>query len=295
MTYEKLLIDLCKKNESLIVLTAENRAHIRNFPSEMPERFLDVGIAEMTLCGVSAGLALRGRKPIAHALASFLVSRAYEFIKIDIAYPKLPVKLVGYVPGLLSLANGPTHQAIDDIGLMCSLPNMNVFVPSDLEDLLICLPEIINSSEPFYIRYVDIPKIIEHNSKFEIGKAEIFGTGEKIVFISMGILLKEALNALAMLENKGIDSTVINLRTIKPIDEQLIIEVSRKADLVVTIEDHLLESGIYSIVSKLLQKAGIATKVIPIGLNTYFKPALNINEIIEFEGLSAQSIINKIL
>jgi transketolase len=139
MNYEECLKKVVVNDERYVVLTAENRAPIRNLPPILGSRFIDTGITEQALVGAAAGLALRGRIPIAHALATFLTMRAFEFIRTDVGLPGLPVKLVGYVPGLLSEANGPTHQALEDVALMRGIPKMQVFCPADLDDMVACL------------------------------------------------------------------------------------------------------------------------------------------------------------
>ena len=138
-SYEDALYRLAEEDDRLIVMTAENRAAIRALPERLGARFIDVGIAEQTLVGMAAGLAVRGRIPVIHALAAFLTLRAFEFIRTDVGIPGLPVKLVGSFPGFVSEANGPTHQAIEDVALMRGIPNMKVFCPADLDDLLIGL------------------------------------------------------------------------------------------------------------------------------------------------------------
>src|SRR5258707_8179238 len=126
MGYEELLLQTAQDDERIIVMTAENRALVRNMPKNLGNRFIDTGITEQTMIGMAAGLALRGRIPVTHALAAFLVMRAFEFIRTDVGIAGLPVKLVGAVPGLLSEANGPTHQAIEDIALMRTIPGMQI-------------------------------------------------------------------------------------------------------------------------------------------------------------------------
>src|ERR1035437_1688131 len=177
MNYEELLSNLMQKDDRYTILTAENRSAMRNISKTIPDRFIDTGIAEMTMIGMAAGLALRGRIPIVHALATFLTLRAFEFIRTDIGIANLPVKLVGAVSGFLSEGNGPTHQAIEDISLMRGIPTMNVFCPADEEDMLLGLEKIFPYDSPFYIRYNNLKPIIKH-SPFEIGKAEILSNGE---------------------------------------------------------------------------------------------------------------------
>src|ERR1700742_1757694 len=154
-TYEEFLKERARRDEALVVMTAENRAVIRNLPAALGPRFIDVGICEQTMIGAAAGLALRGRTPVAHALATFLTMRAFEFIRTDVGIPGLPVTLVGGVPGILSEANGPTHQALEDIALMRGIPGMRVFCPADRDDLVAGLEVIVNDPAPWYIRHCD--------------------------------------------------------------------------------------------------------------------------------------------
>src|ERR1700748_1338345 len=142
MTYEELLIATALADERIGVMTAENRALVRKAPAALGARFIDTGITEQTMVGMAAGLALRGRIPVIHALAPFLTMRAFEFVRTDVGIANLPVKLSGFIPGFLSDGNGPTHQAIEDISLMRGIPNMTVFAPADEDDLVKMLPTI---------------------------------------------------------------------------------------------------------------------------------------------------------
>jgi len=294
-TYEQLIYEMCQQDPSLVVMTAENRAAIRNIPEKLNERFIDVGISEMTLAGAAAGLALRGKKPIIHALAMFLTARAFEFIRTDIGYPKLPVKLVGYIPGILSTANGATHQAIDDVGLMSGIPGMNVFAPSDIEDLLICLPKIIESDEPYYIRYSDIPKIVNHNKEFDIGKAELIKDGINATILTYGPMLKQGVLAAKKLDELGLSIRLYNMRTIKPLNTEIILKAAVETQLIVTLEDHFESTGLYSIVCNLLNRHRIFCPVLPIGFkDKYFKPAYSTDDIVFHEGLAGNLVANKI-
>jgi transketolase len=295
MTYENQLQNIIENNQSFVVLTAENRAAIRNLPIRIGKRFLDVGIAEQTLIGMSAGLALRGRIPIVHSLASFLTMRAFEFVRTDIGILNLPVKLVGGVPGFLSEANGPTHQAIEDISLMRGIPGMNIFCPADEEDLMLGLPKVLNSSSPFYIRYNDRKPAVLHDSNFEIGKAEIISKGHDVTILTYGFLFEQSLIAKKILEKNGFSAGLINLRTLKPVDTKEIIRALQSSDLIVTVEDHFLTGGLYSIISEIITKDKIKAVLLPIALqNKWFKPAL-INDILEYEKFTGTHIALKII
>src|SRR5665213_3168052 len=152
MCYEELLTEIALSDDRFIVMTAENRALVRNLPAKLGKRFIDTGITEQTMIGAAAGLALRGRIPVVHALATFLSMRAFEFIRTDVGIPNLPVKLSSFIPGFLSDGNGPTHQALEDISLMRGIPNMTVFAPADENDLVEMLPQIWAHPSPSYVR-----------------------------------------------------------------------------------------------------------------------------------------------
>src|SRR5499433_3849988 len=166
MTYEERLLEIAEGNPDVVVMTAENRAAIRNLPPRLGPRFIDVGIAEQTLVGSAAGLALRGRVPVAHALAAFLTMRAFEFIRTDVGIAQLPVKLVGAVAGFLSEANGPTHQALEDVSLMRGIPGMNVCCPADEDEMVDALGTIVEDGAPWYMRYNAHKPIFRHRTPF---------------------------------------------------------------------------------------------------------------------------------
>jgi len=295
MTYEETLKELSQTSDKLIVMTAENRAAIRNLPPHLGKRFIDVGICEQTMIGMAAGLALRGRYPITHALATFLVFRAYEFIRDDVAIPNLPVKMVGGVPGFLSDANGPTHQAVEDVALMRTLPNMMVFCPSDAEELAHGIKVLAEYPAPCYIRHNPHPAPIVHTAPFEIGKAETLSDGNDVAILVYGFLLREAVKAKAILEAQGKSVRLVNIRMPKPIDESAILNAVKECRLVVTLEDHFLTGGLYSIVAELLLKHRLTGNVLPIALEQrWFKPAL-LDRVLEYEGFTGKQIADKIL
>lgn len=289
-TYEQLLLGIAEKNENLVVMTAENRAAIRNLPAPLGKRFIDVGIAEQTMIGAAAGLALRGRIPVTHALATFLTLRAFEFIRTDVGIPNLPVKLVGAVPGFLSDGNGPTHQAIEDVSLMRGIPNMKVFCPADEAELLAGMPAIIDSPSPFYVRYCGLKPAVEHTEPFAIGKAEVLSHGKDVAILTYGFLLREAVIAKKLLEDRGLSVRLVNLRTVKPIDEKAVLESIAQTRLTVTLEDHFLTGGLFSIVAELCLTQGVTGKVLPFALKErWFTPGL-LQGVLEHEGFTGAQI-----
>lgn len=294
MNYEEKIIELALKNNNILVLTAENRASIRSIPNIILKQFIDTGINEQSLIGIASGLALRGRKIILHGIAAFITMRAFEFIRTDIGYPCLDVKIVGSFPGFLSTANGPTHQAIEDISLMRSIPNVNIFCPADEDDLIKGLPTIINYNRPFYVRYNDLPSEVEH-SEFALGRAEVFGDGRDIAILTYGTLFNESLKAVKILEMNGIKVRLINLRSLKPVDEHEIIKTIKLCKVLVTIEDHFEVGGLKSIVAEIAIKEKLKVDLLPISLqNRFFKPA-KLDDVLKYEGFSSSQLANKIL
>ena len=294
MSYEELLTDIALNDERFIIMTAENRALIRNLPSLLGQRFIDTGITEQTMIGAAAGLALRGRIPVVHALASFLTMRAFEFIRTDIGIPALPVKLSGFIPGFLSDANGPTHQAIEDIALMRGIPNMEVLAPADEDDLLQMLPLVWQSVQPAYIRINNRKGIYKHEP-FVPGKAEIVSEGSDITLLTYGLLFEQCMIAAKILSEEGRSVGVINMRSLKPVDEDAIVTVAANSRLLVTIEDHLLTGGLYSIVAETLLKHRMTADVVPFALrDRWFKPVL-LPDVLYCEGFTGKQIAESLL
>lgn len=275
MNYEAALQEIVLADERYLVLTAENRAAIRQLPGVLNGRFLDTGITEQTMIGMAAGLALRGRVPICHALAAFLTMRAFEFIRTDVGIGQLPVKLVGGVPGFLSDANGPTHQALEDVTLMRGIPGMQIFCPADEADLVIGLRAMLETPHPVYIRHTGVTAVVNHRPDFQIGQAETILHGHDLTLLTYGLLFREAYNAASLLTAQGLSVRLLNLRVLQPIDEQAILLAARETCLLVTIEDHFLTGGLASIVSELLVRHQISIPFLPLALeNRWFQPAL---------------------
>lgn len=293
-TYEELLKEIALKNERIVVMTAENRALIRNLPTVLGNRFIDTGITEQCMIGAAAGLALRGRKPIVHALASFLTMRAFEFIRTDVGISGLPVKFTSFVPGFLSDGNGPTHQAIEDISLMRGIPAMQIFAPADNDDMLLMLPQIWDNESPAYMRANTRAAVYKH-VPFELGKAEVVSVGKDVTILVYGMLFEQALVAKELLEKSGLQVGLANMRSLVPVDEAFILETAKRGSLMVTLEDHFITGGLYSIMAEVLLKNQVTARVLPIALeNRWFKPGL-LSEVLEFEGFTANKIADRIL
>lgn len=294
MNYQELIKQTALADERFVVMTAENRAVIRDLPPVLGNRFIDVGITEQNMIGMAAGLALRGRIPVCHALATFLIYRAFEFVRTDVGIAHLPVKLSSWIAGFLSDGNGPTHQAVEDVSLMRGIPGMTVFCPADEQDMLLMLPEIWASPHPAYVRLITRPVTYQH-APFRTGKAEIISEGEDVTILTYGLLFEQSLIAREILENKGIKTGLINLRSLKPIDEEAILNVAANCGLLVTVEDHFLTGGLYSIIAEIFLKNKTTADVLPFALNEkWFKPAL-LPDVLKYEGFTGEQIANGII
>jgi len=295
MNYEDKLRQLTENNPDIVVLTAENRGPMRSLATTLGDRFVDFGIAEQTMVGAAAGLALRGRIPVVHAFSTFLTMRAFEFIRTDVGIAGLPVKLFGAMSGFLSEANGPTHQALEDLAIMSVVPGMSIVCPADVDELTAALPVIIESPGPVYVRYFSGPPVVAHRDGFEFGKAEVVREGSGITLLSFGFMLGEAVKACDCLEENGISSRLINLRSLKPLDETLILRSAAETQLLVTIEDHFITGGLYSMVCEMLVRRRMPCPVLPMALeNRWFKPAL-LEEAVKLEGFSGDRLAERIL
>jgi transketolase len=293
MTYEQLLIQTALEDERFVVMTAENRALVRNAPAALGVRFIDTGITEQTMIGMAAGLALRGRIPVVHALAPFLTMRAYEFIRTDLGIARLPVKLSGYIPGFLSDGNGPTHQSIEDVSIMRGIPGMEVYCPADEDDLVGMLPAIWSSPAPAYVR-INHKKGNYSHTPYVPGKAEVVARGTDVTLLVYGFLFGNALQAKAILEREGFSVGLINMRSLKPVDDEAIVGAALESGRLVTIEDHLQTGGLYSVVAEVLLRWRMTADVLSLSLGErWFKPGL-LDQVLETEGFTPEKMAAKI-
>jgi transketolase len=246
------------------------------------------------MVGAAAGLALRGRRPVVHALATFLTMRAFEFIRTDVGIADLPVMLVGAVPGFLSEANGPTHQAIEDVSLMRGIPHMQIFSPADLQDMLLCLPALFASRRPCYVRYVSTPPAVNHRRDFTPGVAEVVTEGKDLTVLVHGFLLREVMRALPLLSARGLSTRVVNMRMLQPVDEAEIVRAAVETRRIVTVEDHFLTGGLATITAEVLQRRQVRAQLVPIALEQrWFTPGL-LDDVLLADGFTGEQIAERI-
>jgi len=252
--YGEALKELGKLNKNIVVLDADLSKSTKTivFKEEFPERFFDVGISEQNLMGIAAGLSTCGKIPFASTFAMFATGRAYEIIRNSICYPKLNVKIAATHAGLTVGEDGATHQAIEDLSLMRSIPNMVVLNPADGVEARQCIFKAAEHKGPVYIRLgrSKVPTIFDDSYKFEIGKGVELKKGKDVTIIATGIMVEKALKAGEMLEKEGISTRIIDISTIKPIDKDIIIKAAKETKKIITAEEHSIIGGLGSAVAK---------------------------------------------
>lgn len=296
-SYGEALAKLGKENDKIVVLDADLSKTTKTeiFARQFPDRFFDVGIAEQNLMGVSAGMAVSGFIPYASSFAVFAAGRGYDQIRNSIAYPNLNVKICASHSGVTAGEDGATHQMIEDLSMMRTLPNMTVLCTSDDIQTKWAVKEISKINGPVYLRLCRLatPVIYDENTKFEIGKGYQFGEGTDATVIATGVVVAEALKAQEELKKQGIDIRVIDMHTIKPLDKDIIIKAAKETKKIITIEDHNIIGGLGSSVCEVLSEE-YPTKVIRMGIKDTFGTSGKGTELMKHFNITAEDIIKKV-
>ena len=254
--YGEALKKLAANNPNVVVLDADLSGSTKTseFKKAAPERFFNVGIAEQNLIGTAAGLAIAGKIAFASSFAMFAAGRAFEIIRNTVAYPKLNVKIAATHAGLTVGEDGASHQAIEDISLMRSIPNMTVINPCDSIEAEQAVLRAVEMVGPVYIRLgrMAVEDVYDGDYKFEIGKGNLLRNGTDVTIIATGLMVQESLKAAEQLKAQGIEAKVINIHTIKPIDQDIIINAARETKAIVTAEEHSVIGGLGSAVLEVL-------------------------------------------
>ncbi|MCL2485718.1 MAG: transketolase family protein [Endomicrobia bacterium] len=254
--FGEALVELGKRDPKIFVLGADTASSvaINGFQEKFPDRFINVGIAETNLIGMAAGLAVAGFIPFAATYGVFASGRPWEQIRTTVCYSNLNVKIGGSHSGLMVGPDGATHQALEEIAIMRCLPEMKVIVPCDLVETRKATMASAYINGPVYIRYgrEHIPIITKEEDVFEIGKANILRDGKDVAIMACGTMVYEALSAAEILDKKGIKARVINIHTVKPIDEKAIIDAAKECGAIVTAEEHQIFAGFGSAVAEVV-------------------------------------------
>ncbi|MBA7467216.1 Apulose-4-phosphate transketolase subunit B [subsurface metagenome] len=257
-TYGKTLVELGRENSDIVVLDADlSRSTMTHFfASELPERFFDCGIAEQNMVSIAAGLAASGKIPFASTFAVFVPGRCFDQIRMSIAQPGLNVKLVATHGGISVGEDGTSHQSIEDLALISSLPGFTVVVPADAIETAQAVKVAASSYGPFYIRLCrpKMPLVYNDDYRFKLGKAVTMKRGEEVTIIAIGTMVVAALEAADNLKREGIDCCVLNMPTLKPLDEAIIIKAATDTGAIVTAEEHLEHGGLGSSVAQVVAR-----------------------------------------
>ncbi len=296
-SYGEALVELGKQNPNVVVLDADLAGATKTelFAKQFPDRFLDIGIAEQDLIATSAGLATCGKIPFASTFAVFATGRAYDQIRNSICYPELNVKIVATHAGITVGEDGATHQMLEDLSLMRTLPNMTVMCTSDDTETKWAIQEIANMQGPVYLRLARMatPILYEKGEEFTIGKAKQIGTGKDGTVFATGVMVAEAVKAQKLLKEEGIDIRVVDVHTIKPIDEETIITCAKETKKLISIEDHNIIGGLGSAIAEVLTEK-YPTKLIRMGVPDTFGKSGTAEKLMQYFHLTAEDIVKKI-
>jgi len=295
--YGAALKALGAAHDDIIVMDADLAAATKTavFKKEFPDRFFNAGIAEGNMMGVAAGLAATGKTVFASSFAMFAVGRAFEQIRNSIAYPHLNVKIAATHGGLSVGEDGATHQCNEDFALMRSLPNMTIICPADAVEAEAAVKAAYEHDGPVYLRFgrLAIPVFNDESYEFTWGKSVTLREGKDATIIANGLMVYEALQAADALKEEGINVRVINMHTVKPIDEEAVLKAAEETPFILTAEEHSIIGGLGEAICSFLSEKK-PTKVIRVGVNDEFGQSGPAAEVLKLYGLSAENIIKKI-
>ncbi len=296
--YGEVLLSLAKKNKDIIVVSADlaDSLRLKEFSKQLPKQFIEVGVAEQNMMGISAGLALSGKIPFASSFAVFSPGRNWDQLRVSVCYSNANVKIIGSHAGLSVGQDGATHQALEDIAITRCLPNLKIIAPADYIEAKKATKAIIKEKGPIYLRLTRpaTPILTTNKTPFKIGKANILIKGKDLTIISSGPIIYEAILAAQELKKKNIHIEIINNHTIKPLDEKTIIQSIKKTKKLITLEDHQVMGGMGSSILELLSnKYPVKTKMM--GINDTFGESGTTQELYEKYKLNYKYIIKEVL
>ncbi len=295
-SYGEALVELGKANKDVVVFDADVAGATKTelFAKEFPNRFFDVGIAEANMISTAAGLATCGKIPFVSTFAVFAAGRGYDQIRASVCYPNINVKICATHSGVTVGEDGATHQMLEDLSMMRTLPNMTVISASDDVQTKFMVNEIAKIKGPVYLRLARLKTniIYEENQKFEIGKAFTFGEGTDGTVFATGVTVAEALKAQEILGKNGINIRVVDMHTIKPIDRETIIKSAQETKKLVSIEDHNIIGGLGSAIAEVLTEE-YPVKLKRLGIKDKFGMSGNAEELMKYYHITAEDIINE--
>ncbi len=292
------LVKWAKDKPEVVVLSADltSSTEANGFQAAYPDRFFSMGVAEQNMLSFAAGMAKEGYIPLVHTFAVFIYRQALNQISGSIAYPNLPVKMFGFLPGITT-PGGATHQAIEDVAIMRSIPNMTVFETGDATEIESILDEVYNTDGPVYVRMLrgEVPRLFDANIPFKANRARILSEGDDITLISAGITTEEAMRATAVLKKKGVSIQHLHISTHKPFtDPQILEAVSKAKHGVITMENHTVIGGLGTEVAEVMAENGIGKRLRRLGLNDTFAHGGSRQYLMKTYNLDSISLIHNI-
>lgn len=288
--YGEKLAELILKDENIVVLDADLTKSTKTADAKKacPERHFNAGIAEGNMLGMAAGLAASGKTVFASSFAVFATGRAFEIIRNSICYPKLNVKVCATHAGLSVGEDGASHQSIEDVGIMRTLPNMKVFVPCDQYETKAVIEYVSKLNGPCYVRLGrgKVEDVYTEETKFDFSKVDVLRKGKDVVLFAMGLMVQEALKAA-----EELDATVVNVSSLKPVDEEGVLELLKEHKKAYALEEHNVIGGLYSAIAEVKAKTDIVTPVYPIGVNDTFGESGKAKDVLAKYGLTAENVV----
>jgi transketolase len=292
--YGKALVELARSRPEVVCIGADLTGPTETdlFRDELPGQFFNIGMAEANAVGIAAGMARSGDLPFVHTFSVFASRRAYDQIAMQVAYPRLNVKLIGFMPGLTT-PGGVTHQAIEDLALMRALPNLTVIEPADAPQTRAAVQAIADFDGPVYLRLKrgEVPVLDRAEQKFRIGAVELLRDGTDAVIFACGLMVTLALAAAEQLGNEGTSVAVVNVPTLKPLDSEAICEIAARTGAVVTAENHSVIGGLGSAVAQALLAAGVSCRGAQVGIADTFAEGASPGYLFAKYGLDTAAIV----
>jgi transketolase len=292
--YGETLVELGRENERIVALDADlsKSTMTRFFEQEFPERFFEMGIGEQNMIGTAAGLALSGKIAFANSFSVFAAGRPYDQIRVSVCIGKVNVKIIGSSCGISDFGDGATHQSIEDVAIMRALPNMTVLAPADGIETRKMIRAIAEYDGPVYVRINrnEMPDVSDENEEFKIGKYYVIREGKDVTVFAHGYMVFKALKAAEALEKEGISLRVVNVSTLKPIDEEAIKELAGGVKGIVTAEEHSIIGGLASAITFILRGRAVPIEAVAIK-DCFGQSALSYEQLLEHYGLTDTAII----
>ena len=292
--FGKVLVELAKENDDIVALTADltDSVQLTEFQKTFPDRFVNFGVAEQNMTGAAAGLTLAGKIPFTCTYAAFSSMRATEQMRTDIAYNDLPVRIVSTHGGVTFDVAGATHQAIEDVGIYRGIAGMTVIAPADAVETVAVIRAVVDLPGPVYVRLNRVTEktVYTHDFIYKIGKPDLLKPGKNLLLVATAVQVGETLNAEKLLQDKGLDARVLNLSSVKPIDEKALVEIIKDYPAVMTVEQHSILNGTGSAVAEIIAQNNLDVAFYRHGLQDIFTTSGPYKELLVYYKLDPEGI-----